>query len=139
MERIGESIYYFCIRFRLQIYLSIVLIIKYDYSMKTVIRNVKTWVKGGPGHGFLDADGKPIDIPDIEWDQIEEIELNGVKSVKLDYTGPYIAGEETIEFDRLVSCLIDEGEYEDVSAGRKWTIRLGSMICKPQIKGLERI
>lgn len=95
--------------------------------MKHTISNVKTWVKGGPGHGFYDSDGKPIDIPDIEWDQIEEIELNGVKSVKIDYNSPTIAGRETIEFDKLVSCSIDEGEYEDMH-----NLVIGSMVCKPQ-------
>lgn len=100
--------------------------------MKHTIINVKRWVKGGPGHGFYDDLGKPIDIPEIEWDQIEEIELEGVKSVKMDFSGPYIAGEETIEFDRLVSCLIDEGEYEDMH-----DLVIGSMVCKPQFGRLH--
>ena len=100
--------------------------------MKHIVSNVKTWVKGGPGHGFYGSDGKPIDIPDIEWDQIEEIELSGIKSVKIDFSGPDIAGRETIEFGKLVSCLIDEGEYEDMQ-----DLRIGSMVCKPQLGGLH--
>lgn len=101
--------------------------------MEKTIHNVKTWTKGGPASGFIDAAGKAIELPDIEWDQIEYITLEGVKSVEMDYTGPMITGEEKFLFKQPVSCLLDEGEYEDIRA-----IRTGSMICKPQIKGLER-
>ena len=97
--------------------------------MNHTVFNVKTWVKGGLGHGFLGADGKHLELPDIEWDQIEQIKLEGVKSVELDFSGPGIAGVETIEFDHLVSCLIDEGEYEDIHE-----IRIGYMVCKPQLE-----
>lgn len=107
--------------------------------MKKTVHNVKTWVKGGPSHGFLDAKDKYIDMPEIKWDQIEQIRLEAVDSVKMDYTGPTIAGAETYKFKRLVSCIIDEGEYEYIRGVKKWTIRIGSMICMPQIKGLERI
>lgn len=103
--------------------------------METTIRGVKRWVQGGPTEGFIDENNKPItSVPEINWEQVEDIRLDDVKDITMDYSGPEIAGLETINFKAPVTCKIDEGEYKDMK-----NLRIGYMECSRAQEIIEEI